>query len=251
MKVVIIGGTGLIGSKLVALLRTHGHEAVAASPSVGIDALTGKGLAAAMQGAAVVVDVSNPPSFAGDASLQFFRTSTRNLLEHEARAGVGHHVALSVVGTQRLSESDYFRGKLAQEDAIKASAIPYSIVQATQFFEFVQSITNAAMRGERAHVAPLLLQPIAAEEVASTLYRVATAAPRRGTLEIAGPEVLRQDELVQKQLRALRDAREIVLDPELSYFGSPVAERTLLPDVGAELGTIRFDAWLQNAVSER
>src|SRR5687767_4846481 len=213
MKLVIIGGTGLIGSKLVTKLREHGHEAVAASPDTGVNTLTGEGLAEVLQGASVIVDVSNSPSFEDTAVMEFFTTSTRNLLKAAGAAGVTHYVALSVVGTERLSESGYFRAKIAQEQLIKGSAIPYSIVHATQFFEFVKSIAAAATEGNTVRLAPVLIQPIAADEVAKAVGRVAVGAPMNGVVEVAGPESFRLDELIRKGLAAKQDPREVVPDP--------------------------------------
>jgi uncharacterized protein YbjT (DUF2867 family) len=248
MKIVVIGGTGLIGTKLVGLLRERGHEAVAASPRTGVDALTGQGLARALQGASVVVDVSNSPSFEEKAVLQFFDTSTRNLLAAEAAAGVKHHVALSVVGTRQLEESGYFRAKIAQEKLIESGPIPYSIVQATQFFEFVNSIVAMSAVGNEVHVAPVLFQPVASEDVASEVCRVALAAPLNGTLELAGPEQFRLDELVSKVLRAQHDSRTVVSDRRARYAGALLADGTLVP-AGAHprLGVRRFDDFLRSA----
>jgi len=244
MKILVIGGSGLIGSKLVKKLRDHGHEAVAASPDTGVNTLTGEGLADAMRGASVVVDVSNSPSFEDAAVLNFFETSTRNLLTHEAAAGVGHHVALSVVGTQRLSESGYFRAKIAQEKLIEESPIPYSIVHATQFFEFVRSIAAAATDGNKVRLAPVLIQPMAADDVASAVGRIAVGTPVNGTVEVAGPERFRLDELIRRGLDAQNDPREVVADVEARYFGAKLSELTLVPGEGARLGETRFDDWL-------
>src|SRR5882672_3125183 len=212
MKIVVIGGSGLIGSKLVTRLREQGHEAVAASPNSGVNTLTGEGLAEALQGAPVVVDVSNSPSFEDAAVLKFFETSTRNLLVAEAGAGVGHHVALSVVGTERLTESGYFRAKIAQEKLIKSSSLPYSIVHATQFFEFVKSIADAATDGNTVRVAPVLIQPMAADDVASTVARVAVGSPLNGIVEVAGPQQFRLDQLIRRGLTARNDPRQVVAD---------------------------------------
>ncbi|MET1072368.1 MAG: SDR family oxidoreductase [Umezawaea sp.] len=245
MKIVVIGGTGLIGSKLVARLDGQGHEAVAASPSSGVDTTTGAGLAEVLDGASVVVDVSNSPSFEDAAVLEFFRTSTGNLLAAEAAAGVGHHVALSVVGTGRWPESGYFRAKAAQEEIIKAAGVPYSIVHATQFFEFVGGIAQVGTVGDEVRLSPVLVQPMAGDEVAEALGRVAVGAPLDGTVEIAGPEVFRLDDFIRDGLTARHDPREVVADPDAGYFGSPVRERTLVPDEGALLGTTRFAAWLK------
>jgi len=248
MKLVIIGGTGLIGSKLVGKLREHGHQAVPASPDTGVNTLTGQGLAEALAGAAVVVDVSNSPSFEAAAVLSFFETSTRNLLAAEAAAGVGHHVALSVVGTERLTESGYFRAKIAQESLIRSSSVPYSIVHATQFFEFIKSIADAATVGGTVRLAPVLIQPMAADDVAKAVERVAVGSPLNGTVEVAGPQQFRLDELIREGLRARHDAREVVSDPEARYFGAKLAERTLLPGDGARIGETRFEAWLDQAL---
>src|SRR5216110_2982349 len=229
MKIVVIGGTGLIGSKLVKKLREHGHEAVAAAPNTGVNTLTGEGLAEVLKGAAVVVDVSNSPSWEDAAVLKFFETSTRNLLTYEAAAGVGHHVALSVVGTDRLSESGYFRAKIAQERLIKESPIPYSIVHATQFFEFVKGIADISMVGDKVHVPPVLFQPMAADDVASAVGRIAVGQPVNGVVEVGGPEQFRIDELVRRRLATLKDPREVVADPNALYSGARVNDRTLVP----------------------
>ena len=229
MKIVVIGGSGLIGSKLVAKLRELGHEAVAASPDSGVNTLTGEGLAEVLKGASVVVDVSNSPSFEDAAVMKFFTTSTRNLLAAEAEAGVGHHVALSVVGTERLSESGYFRAKIAQEKLIKDSSIPFSIVHATQFFEFVKSIAASATDGNAVRLAPVLIQPMAADDVASALSRIAAGPPVNGTVEVAGPQQFRLDELIRQGLSARNDPREVIADPHARYFGADLGERTLVP----------------------
>jgi uncharacterized protein YbjT (DUF2867 family) len=244
MKIVVIGGTGLIGSKLVKKLSEHGHEAVAASPGSGVNTLTGEGLAEVLQGASVVIDVSNSPSFEETAVMDFFTTSTRNLLEYEAAAGVTHHVALSVVGTERLAESGYFRAKMAQEALIKKSPIPYSIVHATQFFEFVKSIAAAATDGNTVRLAPVLIQPMAADDVAKAVGTIAVGVPVNGTVEVAGPEQFRLDELIRTGLGASHDPREVVADPQSRYFGAMLSERTLVPADGARLGEIRFQEWL-------
>ncbi|TME70451.1 MAG: SDR family oxidoreductase [Chloroflexi bacterium] len=244
MKIVVIGGSGLIGSKLVKKLREHGHEVVAASRDSGVNTLTGEGLAEAMRGASVVVDVSNSPSFEDAAVLKFFETSTRNLLAAEAEAGVGHHVALSVVGTERLSESGYFRGKIAQEKLIRESSIPYSIVHATQFFEFVKSIADAATDGSRVRLAPVLIQPMASDDVADAVARIAVGAPVNGIVEVAGPEQFRLDELIRQDLSARNDPRDVVADPQARYFGAVLSERTLVPGDDARLGETRFEDWL-------
>ena len=248
MKIVVIGGTGLIGSKLVAKLRDQGHEAVpAALPQV--NTLTGEGLAAALSGADGVVDVSNSPSFDDSAVLNFFQTSTRNLLAAEAAEGVRHHVALSVVGTERLQESGYFRGKIAQENLIKAGPIPYSIVRATQFFEFVKSIADAATTGDTVRLSSALIQPMAADDVASGVARTAVGQPIGGVLEIAGPEQFRLDGLIRIGLAAKGDAREVISDPEARYFGAKLHETTLLPGSAATIFPTRFEDWLSQSVA--
>jgi uncharacterized protein YbjT (DUF2867 family) len=243
MKIVVIGGTGLIGSKLVTKLEGEGHEAIAASPDTGVNTLTGEGLAEAFEGAQVVVDVSNSPSFEDAAVLEFFETSTRNLQAAEAAAGVGHHVALSVVGTQRLSESGYFRAKIAQEKLIEESSIPYSIVHATQFYEFVNSIAAEATDGDTVRLAHVLIQPIAAEDVATAVSRVAVGSPVNGIVEVAGPEQYYLDELIRQALGARNDPREVIADPHARYFGAELSERTLVPADEARLGEIRFGEW--------
>ncbi|NUW32821.1 SDR family oxidoreductase [Nonomuraea sp. SMC257] len=244
MKIVVIGGTGLIGSKLVAKLREHGHEAVAAAPSTGVNTLTGKGLAEVLAGAQVVVDVSNSPSFEPAAVMEFFQTSTRNLLAAEAAAKVGHHVALSVVGTARMPENGYFRAKIAQEDLIEKSGIPFSLVHSTQFFEFVRGIADATTDGDTVRIGPVLFQPIAGEEVAQAVGRVAVGAPLNGRTEIAGPERFRMDEFFRDALAAWGDPRTVVTDSQARYYGSVPGERTLVPDDGAALGRIRYRDWL-------
>jgi uncharacterized protein YbjT (DUF2867 family) len=244
MKIVVIGGTGLIGSKLVTRLTGSGHEAVAASPASGVDTLTGEGLGEALAGAQVVVDVSNSPSFEDAAVLEFFETSTRNLLDAEDAAGVGHHVALSVVGTQRLADSGYFRAKIAQEKLISGSSVPWSVVHATQFFEFVGSIARAATDGDTVRLAPVLIQPMAADDVAAAVARTAAGAPLTGVVEVAGPEQFRLDELVRQGLSTQDDPRHVVADPAARYFGAELAERTLLPGDDAVLSATRFADWL-------
>ena len=251
MKIVVIGGTGLIGSLLIKKLEADGHEAVAAAPNTGVNTITGEGLAEVLQGAAVVVDVSNSPSFEDAAVLNFFETSTRNLLAAEAKAGVRHHVALSVVGTERLTESGYFRAKIAQENLIRASAIPYSIVHATQFFEFVKSIAAAATEGNTVRLAPVLIQPMAAEDVSSAVCRIAEGSPVNGIVEVAGPQQFRLDELIRRGLGARNDPREVVADPHARYFGAELQERTLVPGDGANLAETRFDDWLGQAAVPR
>lgn len=252
MKLVIIGGTGLIGSKLVTKLREHGHEAIAASPDTGVNTLTGEGLAAAMKGASVVVDVSNSPSFEDAAVMAFFTTSTKNLLEASAVAGVNHYVALSVVGTERLTESGYFRAKTAQEQMIKGFGLPYSIVHATQFFEFVKNIAAAATQGNTVRLAPVFIQPMAADDVAKAVGRIAVGTPVNGIVEVAGPEQFRLDELIREGLKARQDPREVVTDPQSRYFGAMLGEQTLVPAAGARLGETRFQEWLgQPALQQR
>ncbi len=247
MKIVVIGGTGLIGSKLVRALIELGHEAVPASPNTGVNTLTGEGLSEALDGADVVVDVSNSPSFEEAAVLEFFTTSTGNLLAGEAAAGVGHHVALSVVGTERLSDSGYFRAKIAQEKLIKDSSIPYSIVHATQFFEFLEGIADAATEENIVRLPPALIQPMAADDVATVVGRTAVGPPVNDTVEVAGPEQFRIDDLVRKVLRARNDPREVVTDPEARYFGAELSERTLVPDENAKLGPTRLEDWLDRS----
>jgi uncharacterized protein YbjT (DUF2867 family) len=250
MKIVVIGGTGLIGSKLVKKLREHGHEAVAASPNTGVNSVTGEGLADALKGASVVVDVTNSPSWEDAAVLKFFETSTRNLLANEAAAGVGHHVALSVVGTERLLESGFFRAKLAQENLIKASSIPYSIVRATQFFEFVKQIADFSTVGNQVRLPPALFQPMAADDVASAMARIATNSPVNGAVEIGGPEQFRLDELARRDLAARQDPREVISDPHARYVGIAVSERALVPDDNAQLGEAHFEDWLNQSTKQ-
>lgn len=251
MKIVVIGGTGLIGSKLVAMLRQEGHDAVPASPDTGVNTLTGAGLAEALKGASVVVDVSNSPSIEDAAALAFFEKSTGNLLAAEAKAGVEHHVALSVVGTDRLTQSGYFRAKLAQEKLIQASSIPYTIVHATQFFEFVKSIAAAATDGNRVRLAPVLIQPMAADDVAAAVARVAVGKPANAIVEVAGPEQFRLTEMVRQGLSARKDPREVVEDPHARYFGVELTERTLVPNDDARLGGTRFTDWLSQPAAQK
>jgi uncharacterized protein YbjT (DUF2867 family) len=252
MKLVIIGGTGLIGSKLVTSLREHGHEAVPAAPDTGVNTLTGEGLTEALQGASVVVDVSNSPSFEEAAVMEFFTTSTRNLLEYAAAAGVSHYVALSVVGTERIPDSPYLRAKNAQETLIKGAGIPYSIVHATQFFEFVKRIADEATVGTAVRLPAVLIQPMAADDVAKAVGSIAVGAPVNGTVEVAGPQQFRFDELIRHGLAAYKDPREVVADPHARYFGAELDERSLVPLGEARLGDIRFDEWLgQPALQQR
>ena len=243
MKIVIVGGTGLIGSKLVTRLREQGYQAVPASPDTGVNTLTGEGLAKVLAGADVVIDVSNSPSFDDAAVLRFFETSTGNLLAAEAAAGVAHHVALSIVGSDRVPESGYFRAKVAQEKLIETSGIPYSIVRATQFFEFARRITDDATDGKRVRIAPVLFQPMAAEDVARAVADVAVGAPLNGIVEVAGPQQYRFDEFIALGLRARHDAREVVADPRARYFGAVLDERSLVPGDDARLGEMRFEEW--------
>lgn len=243
MKIVVIGGTGRIGSILVHKLRARGHETVAASPESGVDTLTGEGLAAALQGAAVVVDVSNSLTFDEAAVMHFFETSTRNLLAAEAEAGVAHHVVLSIVGIERLSAA-YFRAKLAQEKRIKASPIPYSIIRATQFFEFVEGIAAAATEGNTVRVASVLIQPMAADDVANAVCTISEGSPVNGIIEVAGPQQFRLDDLIRRTLGARRDSRQVIADPHALYFGAELHERTLVPGGDARLAATRFDDWL-------
>jgi len=251
MKIVVIGGSGLIGKKVVMNLRQRGHEVVAASPSSGVNTLTGEGLAQALAGARVVVDVSNAPSWEDNAVLAFFETSGRNIVAAEAAAGVGHHVALSVVGTDRLLASGYFRAKLAQEKLIKASPIPYTIVRATQFFEFVAGIAQFATEGQTVRLPPALMQPIAADDVAAAVADVALAEPMNGMIEVAGPEPIRQDDLVQRFLTATGDARTVVTDPKALYYGVAVNDQSLTPGDRPRLGPTRFADWLRHNAARK
>lgn len=244
MKIVVIGGSGLIGSKVVKNLREQGHEALIATPDTGVNSLTGEGLAQALEGAEVVIDVSNSPSFEDAAVLSFFQTATRNVLDAEVAAGVAHHLALSVVGTERLLESGYFRAKKAQEELIQASPVPYTIVHATQFFEFVKSIASAATAGDTVRLAPVLIQPMAADDVAAAVTRAALSAPANGIIEVAGPEQMRLDALIRWGLEVKKDARTVVADPTARYYGALLGERTLVPEGPVQLGNIRFEEWL-------
>jgi uncharacterized protein YbjT (DUF2867 family) len=250
MKIVVIGGSGLIGSKVVTMLGEHGHQAVPASPNSGVNTLTGEGLAEVLEGASVVVDVSNSPSFEDAAVMEFFKTSTGNLLTNEAAAGVGHHVALSIVGTDRLPDSGYMRAKVAQEKLIRESSIPYSIVRATQFFEFVQRIADSFADGNTVRVPPVSFRPMAADDVASAVTRVAMGSPLNGIVEIAGPESFRFDELIRKGLRARKDPREVIADSQARYFGTELSERSLVPGGDAQLGETRFDDWLSRSATQ-
>ncbi|MGH9174483.1 MAG: SDR family oxidoreductase [Vicinamibacterales bacterium] len=243
-KIVVIGGTGLVGSKVVAKLAEHEHEAIAASPNSGVNTVTGEGLDEALAGAQVVVDVSNSPSLEDQAALDFFTTSTNNLLAAEGARGVRHHVALSVVGTERLPDSGYFRAKLAQESLIRDAGIAYSIVHATQFFEFVKSIADSATHGSTVRLSQALIQPIAADDVATAVARTAVGEPINGTIEIAGPEQFGLDELIRQGLRFRADPREVIADPDFRYFGAKLEERTLLPSVEPLIFKTRFEDWL-------
>jgi len=251
MKIVVIGGSGLIGSKLVKNLRQLGHEVVAASPSSGVNSITGEGLAEALAGAQAVVDVTNSPSWEDKAVLEFFETSTRNLLAAEVAAGVRHHVALSVVGTERLLQSGFFRAKMAQEDLIKASKFPYTIVRSTQFFEFVNGIAQSATDGQTVRLSPALVQPIVSDDVADALAEVTLGAPVNGTIEIAGPERLRLDELVRRFLSAKQDARQVVADVHARYFGIDLNDQSLTPGDNPRIGPTRFEDWLSRSIPQR
>src|SRR5437879_247369 len=247
MKIIVIGGTGLIGSKTVPILRQGGHEVVAAPPNTGVNTITGKGLKEAMAGTQVVIDLANSPSFEDKAVLEFFQTSGRNLLAAEAAAGVGHHVALSIVGTDRTPDNGYFRAKVAQEKLIEASGIPYTIIRSTQFLEFLRGIADEGTHGNMVRISPGLFQPIAADDVAAFVADVALAAPRGGMVEIAGPERAPFNEIVARYLRAVGDPREVVREPEAKYFGGRVEERSLVPLGEARLGRIGLDEWLRRS----
>jgi uncharacterized protein YbjT (DUF2867 family) len=250
MKIVVIGGTGLVGSQVVTRLGEHGHDAVAASPDTGVNTLTGEGLPEALAGADVVVDVSNSPSFEDAAVLEFFETATRNLLAAAATAGVGHYVALSVVGTERMADHGYFRAKSVQESLIRGFSVPYSIVHATQFFEFIKSIAALATDGDTVRLPPVRFQPIASEDVAKAVGRVSVGAPVNGIVEVAGPEKFRMDELVREALKARNDPRTVVTDPDALYFGDyKVDDSTLVPADGALVGEVRFRDWLERQLA--
>lgn len=251
MKIVVIGGSGLIGTKLVHNLRQQGHEVLAASRSSGVNTLTGEGLAEALVGADVVVDVANSPSWEDKAVMEFFETSGRKLLTAETVAGVRHHVALSVVGTDRLLASGYFRAKMAQENLIEASPIPYTIVRATQFFEFVGGIAQFSTAGQTVRLPPAMMRPIAADDVAAALAEVAIAEPKKGTVEIAGPELIRMDELVRRFLVASKDTRQVSTDPQARYYGVAVDDRSLVPGDHPRLGPTRFADWLSSQTLAR
>jgi uncharacterized protein YbjT (DUF2867 family) len=246
MKIVVIGGSGLIGTKLARILRQNGHEVVGASPSSGVNTITREGLAEALSGAQVVVDVANAPSWEAKAVLEFFETSSRNLLAAEMAAGVGHHVALSVIGTERLLESGYFPAKLAQEKLIKASGMPYTILRATQFFEFVGAIVESGIDGDAIRMSPALFQPIASEDVATALADVAVAAPLNGTLEVAGPDPIPLDKIARQFLAAKGDGRQVIADVHARYFGAAINDRSLTPGEQPRLGRIHFKDWLKH-----
>lgn len=246
MKIVVIGGTGLIGAKLVNKLKGLGHKAVAASPSTGVNTLTGEGLAEALKDTNVVVDVANSPSFEDKAALKFFETSGRNLIAAEKAAGVGHHIALSVVGTDLLSENGYFRAKLAQENLIKSSNVPYTIVRATQFFEFLGSIAQSSTVGQRVHLPTAFLQPIASDDVAAALLQVVLEGPTNGTIEIAGPERFRLSEIVEQYLKATKDPRTVIPDVHARYFGTELTDNMLIPSNNSRLGSINFKNWFNS-----
>ena len=250
MKIVVIGGTGLIGSKVVTNLGERGYEVVAASPNSGVNTLTGEGLAEVLAGASVVVDVTNSPSFEDAAVMNFFQTSTRNLLSFEAAAGVSHHVALSIVGADLLPDSGYMRAKVAQEKLIKESSIPYSIVRATQFFEFLKGIADSATEGNTVRLPSVGFQPLAADDVARVVSKVAIASPLNGTVELAGPKQFRFDEFISRGLKAHNDPREVIADPHARYFGTALSERSLVPSEGALLGETRFEDWLSASAGQ-
>jgi len=247
MKILVIGGTGLIGSKLVAILLQHGHNAIAASPATGVNTITGEGLAEALKGVQVVVDVANSPSFEDKAVLEFFATSGRNLLAAEAEAGVRHHVALSVVGTHRLAESGYFRGKIAQEKLIKASGIPYTIVHSTQFFEFLGGIVQSGAEGDHIRLPAAYVQPIASDDVARAMADATLGEPVNGTIEVAGPEKVRMAALVERYLANTGDARPVIADQHARYFGALLEDDTLVPGINPQLGAIDFNTWFRRS----
>jgi uncharacterized protein YbjT (DUF2867 family) len=247
MKIVVIGGTGLVGSKVVSNLRQKGHEAIAASPNKGVNTITGEGLAEALAGAQVVIDLANSPDFSDDAVMAFFKTSGRNLLAAEKPAGVRHHIALSVVGSDRLPDSGYLRAKLAQEELVKASGIPYTIIRSTQFFEFVGAIAQSATDGQTVRLSPALLQPVASDDVAALVTEVATSAPRNGIIELAGPERISLDEIVRRYLRAKHDPRKVVVDVHARYFGAELNDKSLTPGDNPHIGSTSFETWLAQA----
>jgi len=247
MKIVVIGGTGLVGSKVVSNLRQKGHEVIAAAPNTGVNTITGEGLTEALAGAQVVIDVANSPSFADEAVLNFFQTAGRNLAAAERIAGVRHHIALSVVGTDRLPESGYLRAKFAQEELIRASGIPYTIIRSTQFFEFLGGIAQSATDGQSVHLSPAHLQPIASDDVAALVTKVATMAPANGVIELAGPERIGLDDLVRRYLAAKRDTREVVTDIHARYFGTELNDKSLTPGDNPHIGPTSFETWLAQA----
>ena len=247
MKIVVIGGTGLIGSKLVNKLRQAGHEVLAASPNSGVNTITGEGLTEALTGAQVVVDVANSPSFEAAEVLKFFETSGRNLLAAEARLGIKHHVALSVVGTDRLNDSGYFRGKLAQEALIKASSTPYTILRSTQFFEFIGRIAESSADGKSLRVSDAMIQPILSDDVVAALADITLGAPLNGTVEVAGPDRFRLNDIVARTLKATGDSREVITDKNAGYFGAILKEETLTADAGARIGATRYFDWLKSS----
>jgi uncharacterized protein YbjT (DUF2867 family) len=251
MKIVVIGGSGLVGSKLVEKLREAGHDPLPASPDSGVDTISGEGLQGALEGAQVVVDVSNAPMWDDDAVMDFFRTSSHNLLAAETAAGVSHHVALSVVGTDRLQDSGYFRAKLAQEEAIEAASVPYTILRATQFFEFIGRIADSSTEGDTVHLPPVLIQPEAADDVAAALADVAVSPPVNGIVELAGPETFRFDELVRRVLLAENDPRRVTSDSRARYFGAKLDEHSLTPGDNPRIAPTRFEDWLSQPVAAR
>lgn len=251
MKIVVIGGSGLIGGKVVTNLRQKGHEVVAASPNTGVNTITGEGLAEALAGAQVVIDVANSPSFDDEAVMAFFTTSGRNLLAAEADAGVRHHIALSVVGTDRLPQSGYLRAKVVQEDLIKASGIPYTIVRSTQFFEFLGGIAQSSTDGQTVRLSPAHVQPVASDDVAALVAEVATMAPANGVIELAGPERTGLDDLVRRYLAATHDTREVVTDVHARYFGTELNDKSLTPGANPYIGTTSFEAWLGHALAQK
>lgn len=249
MKIVVIGGTGLIGTKAVSNLREKGHEVIAASPNTGVNTITGEGLSAALAGAQVVVDLANAPNFADDAVMAFFKTSGTNLMAAEVKAGVRHHIALSIVGTDRLPESGYLRAKVAQEELIKASGIPYTIIRSTQFFEFLGGIAQSATDGETVRLSPAHLQPIASDDVAALVAKVATMAPANGVIELAGPERIGLDDLVRRYLAAKHDTRKVVTDVHARYFGTELNDKSLTPGDNPNIGATTFQTWLGRNVA--
>jgi uncharacterized protein YbjT (DUF2867 family) len=249
MKIVVIGGTGLIGSKLVEKLRDAGHDVLAASPNSGVDTLTGEGLAEALEGAQVVVDVANAPNWDDAAVMNFFQTASRNLLAAETAAGVKHHVALSVVGADQLSESGYMRAKIVQEETVKAGGVPYTILRATQFFEFIERIADSSVKGENVYLPPVFIQPESADDVAATLADVALSEPVNGIVELAGPEEFRLDELVRRVFTANNDPRRVTVDIKAPYFGAELDYFSLTPDGNARIAPTHFEDWLTQSVA--